>query len=509
MILLAACARGEPQDNILEIPVPPVVIEEIPDQDSYPAEDNNIIVESDNTLLDIPPVNEYLIFLDFEPEERLIRGHESVRYTNRTGVPLDELVFRVPLNAWSANEAMVPYPVEFHNLIFRNGHSYGSMEILHVSQDSEELAFILSGTVLNISLPRTLAPYETIQIHIQFEAYIPMIAHRIGANEHAVWAGTFLPTEAVFGIDGWHTEPYYPMGRPFMMEAANYIVEISTPRGYIVAGTGTKSEVYFDDRKVTTFIAHMTRDFAFAISPYFQRVSQQIPSGAVEVILYHYTPELPIERILNIALETMTFFEETVGPYPYPQLSIVETDMFRSGEKFSAMIFMDSVHLRTSQTLSSLRHEIGNQWFSVVVGTNPIEESWLSGGLTHFLHGGLLGQPRELRAAIERDHMYLTERIGQIRNIDSRRIASRIDLYETWHDYFRIQHRKAQLMFYSLYREMGEENFRELLREYYMQFAFRIASSSDFITLAEEIHGRSLQRFFSYWLNSVELPDLP
>jgi hypothetical protein len=507
IILFAACGNGEPQENMPDIPVPPVYIAEYPrPADALPA--NEPAEYPALPEADVPPFNEYFISLNFEPETRIIRGMGRVAYTNRNDIPLNELVFRVPLNAWNEDEAVTPYPPEFHDSIFRRGRSYGFMEISHVSQDNEALPFTREGTVLTIGLLRPLEPNETTQVHMQFEAYIPMIAHRSGANEQAVWAGAFLPVEAVFDANSraWHTEPYYPVGTPFILDIASYTVEITTPLGYMAAGTGIKTETELDDQRVTTFTANMSRDFAFAISPYFQRATQLTPSG-VEINLYHYSPYMPAERILNAAVEAMTFFEETIGAYPYPQLCIVETDMFRSGVHFSAVIFMDSSHLRTSAALTSLRSEIGRQWFSVIIGSNPIEEAWLNGGLAHFLHEGLLDRPRQLREMAERSHRDLS--LSPVYNDNVRRIATRISSYESWMDYFRIQHRKAQIMFYALYREMGRENFKDLLREYYRQFAFRIATSADFIALAEEIHGSSLQNFFNYWLNTTELPELP
>ena len=503
LAVMAACGDGGNIENMPEIIVPPIIIADadLPGDLPVLAVDEPPLPEPD-----IPTINEHNISLYFEPETRMIFGIQSVRYTNRTDTVFNELVFRAHLNAWDGSE--IPYSAEFYERIFRRGRDYGFMEISHVSQDNEELPFILRGTVLTIDLARPLEPDETIHLNIQFEAYIPEIAHRIGANERAVWiGGAFFPVEAVFGPEGWHIEPYYPVGRPFIQDVANYTVDITTPLGYIVAGTGVKTENYLYDSKITTFTAQLARDFAFAISPYFHR-SVKTTSTGVGINLYHYTSDLDVERILDVAADAITMFEEMIGPYPYPNLCIVETDMFRAGEAFSSIVFMDSNHLRTSPTLHSLRNEIGRQWFSIIIGGNPIEETWLNGGLALLLQENLLGQP-ELRDLIERDHIDLQEWQHLIYSEDSRRIASRIDSYERWTDYFRIQHRKARIMFYALYREMGEENFMYLLREYYRQFAFQIAASEDFIELAEEIHGRSLRRFFSQWLYTTELPELP
>ena len=474
-LILTGCAGHHTPEN--DVPIPSVIFAEaaMPLQPILPAE------EPIQPEPDIPPFNEYIISMEFEPETRIIRGIESVRYTNRSPYFLDELIFRAFLS---------------------------HMDIHHVFWDNEELDFSLNGTILSIQLPRYLEPDETMQLRIQFEAYIPTGIGRIGANEQAIWAGAFLPVEAVLGSRGWHTESYYPIGSPFILDVANYIVEIITPIGYVVAGTGTKTEEYLDDKKVTSFTAPMTRNFAFAISPYFQTATRLTYSDR-EIRLYHYTPNLPIEHILDVAEESMTIFEQTIGAYPFPQISIIETDIFRPGESFSSVIFIDGNPLRLSSSLSGLRTGIGKQWFSVIIGNNQIDEAWLSGGLTLLVQDGLLDYPDELRSLIEWERGYLYNWQHLIYNEDSRRIISRISDYQNWTDYIRIQYRKARIMFYALYVELGSEVFFELLREYFRQYAFKIATAQDFMTLAEELHENDLQDFFNYWLNTTEIPELP
>jgi len=471
IFILAGCTSGQLPE--IDVPIPSVIFaESTMPAHAHPTEEI-IPLEPD-----IPSFNEYHISMEFDAATKRINGIESVRYTNRGLETLDYLVFRAFLS---------------------------DMDVHHVFWDNEELAFDLSGTALNIQLPRGLEPEETMQIRIQFEAYIPLGSGRVGANQYAAWAGAFLPVEAVLG-NGWHTESYYPVGSPFMLDVANYTVEITTPIGYIVAGTGIKNEDYLEDRKITSFSAPMVRNFAFAISPYFQ-IDTRITQSDREIRLYRYSDDFPIDRILDIAEETMTIFEETIGAYPFPQLSIVETDIFRNGESFSNIIFISDNPHRAISGLSGLRIGVGKQWFSIIVGNNMIDEAWLSGGLVTLINEGLLERPEELQALIQREYIYLHSRQDLI-NEDINRIGSRISDYQNWEDYLRVQYRKARIMFYALMQEIGDETFKELLREYFRQFAFSIASAEDFITLAEEMHGSDLQGFFEYWLNLTRLPEV-
>jgi aminopeptidase N len=66
----------------------------------------------------------------------------------------------------------------------------------------------------------------------------------------------------------------------------------------------------------------------------------------------------------------------------------------------------------------------------------------------------------------------------------------------------------AGLLLHSLRREVGDEAFFNILREYLSRYQYLNATTSDFIDIAEEISGRDLKPFFDSWLYEVELPPV-
>jgi len=390
-LFLSACGQAGQPDGFEMPPLPQISISEFVEH----PEDLIVVPAAEETFPQepIPMFNEYIVSLEYEPFSRVINGIVNVRYTNRTNDYIQELFFNVPF--------------------------YRHMQISHIFLDNDELYFMQSGSGLIIDLLRPVYTEETINIHIHFDAYIPALPISTGANNYAIWGGAFLPIEVSHNM-------------------LSFTVEITTPHSYQVAGTGTKTETYFDELKVTAFSAFPTRDFAFAISPYFQRSSVMSPSGLVEINFYHYSEGLPIEHIQNVAAETFSFFEQLVGAYPYSQLCITETDLWQEALGFSALILIDSEYLRESANLYALRSQIARQWFSVIIGGETQNDAWLHDNLVQFLLNG-----------------------------------------ET-------------PLFNELLSQMGQENFTALLREYYTQFAFQIASADDFINLAEEVNGARL-----------------
>ncbi|MCL2707649.1 MAG: M1 family metallopeptidase [Defluviitaleaceae bacterium] len=504
-LLSASCGRLPPS-------APSESFGPSPEKEAGQESDENEIEgvpEEQSPPVEIPLYNEYAVAMEIEPESRTVGGHMRVKYTNRSETALGELVLRVYLNAFKEDEKIKPFFDVFEEKVFALGVDYGFMEIRHVSEDNSELSFELDGTVLTVILDEPLEPDETIQLRIQFEAYVPLIAHRTGANERAIWCGMFLPVLSVFNGSAWDKSPYYPAGDPFFLESANYTVEITAPSEYEIAGTGVKFETMLEDRMVTTFHARMARDFAFALSNEFMVEEAAAESGA-DVFFYHYSDDLDAKAVVGAAVDAIAFMEDRVGLYPYRQLTIVETDMFVSGGmEFSTIVFIDSDYLRRTSNYATVVHEVIHQWFYNIVGNNQIEEAWIDEGLTMYLQEEFFYKTEEeLRSKMERDHASLKLVHDTVEGTANRRISSGIAGYTGWSDYHRIKYTKPKLMLYALRRIIGDDGFTRLLWDFFNIYSFRVATGNDFISVAEEVHGESLKSFFNEWLNGAFLPDL-
>jgi aminopeptidase N len=56
---------------------------------------------------------------------------------------------------------------------------------------------------------------------------------------------------------------------------------------------------------------------------------------------------------------------------------------------------------------------------------------------------------------------------------------------------------------------VGDDHFFQILRTYTARYQYGNASTQDFIDVAEEVSGQSLDDFFQAWLYAEELPELP
>ena len=483
--LLSACNRKivppDENSNEIEITTPPT-------DEPTPTEPDNIP--------EIPTHNDYNISLDINPHTRTITGTSRVVFTNRLQEPLTQILFSLPHSAFREDAEWVPFFPEQEAGIFKHGHDYSEFKILYILINDEPVEYTVNEIILTIDLARDIFPGETIWISIQFYAYIPMIAHRTGANEYAMWFGSFIPMLSFDGVESRR------IGTQLFLETANFIVDITTPIDFIVTGTGLRSEEPNEETqtKITRFEANSVRDFGFAVSAYF--ISEYIlTESGIRIHLYYYSDFENTESFLEQARQIIEYYEYRIGRYPFRDIYIIETDMFVQGVESSGIAFMDSNAIRQPNILA-LANILCRQWFFNIVGYDPIRETWLGKGLAMYLRASFVhANDDDLRAFME------TERLL---------IAHRTDLYmtdaswtyETWVDFFSAQYRKPMFMFYSLHLLMGDD-FWVFLDRFYHVFSFGIASGEDFMLMAEDIYGESLEEFFNDWIFSGTVPILP
>ncbi|MDR1689684.1 MAG: M1 family metallopeptidase [Clostridiales bacterium] len=467
--------------------------------DTSPAQETNQNTEEETFH------NTYTVTIDVDPVTRNISGITKVKYKNKTGAEMSAVYFNLNLNAFRPGVTPKPFFVQSQDKVFENGTDYGGMDIITATVNGAAAEFEAIDTTLKLNMPTALLPNEETEIVLQFEAYIPKISHRAGANDFAIWFGNFLPTLSVYDEFGWHTTSYYPAGDPFYTEIANYAVTINTPPNYTVAATGVEEVTETETVKTTKLNARLVRDFAFAISDKYIKTTVTAASG-VEVNLYTYSPDVDTARILDTASRSLDYFSSLISNYPYRQLDIAETGMFISGGmEYPQLIFMDSGYLYTDASLETITHETVHQWFYNIVGNNQVKEAWLDEGLCAMVQESFKYSNDEIENRMAQEYERLK---AVLPDIENKGLLSDLSVYGTWSDYYNIQYRRGKLMFYSLSKKMGGEKFNDFLKTYYTKYAYKISGRKEVIATAEEVYGEPLTDFFDGWMQNFELPPL-
>lgn len=454
-----------------------------------------------------PYYNTYNVSLDVSPDTGRVSAIEKIDYRNTTGESLDELFLNVYLNAFTEKCTYIPYSEDTADKIFINGAEYAEFNINSITVNSADVSYSLNNTVLNLKLREPLAPNEDAVITLYFEAYVPEIAHKTGRNANSIWLGNFIPTLSVYDGGRWLKSYYYPTGDSVFADIANYNVAITAPASYAVIAGGQGETVSYGDKNTTTFSIKMVRNFAAAIGRGYSRSSVETSDG-VYINLYHTTKNADaVDSLLNNIKASIEYYTKNIGSYPYSQLDIAETDYFTGADaQFSRLALIDASIISSSDedVFSSL--EFGLQWFGAIIGVDKSSESWLAEGPSVFLQSYIAEKnPVVLAESMEAKHDALSEALRYEKHPE---LENTLAAYETWTSFENVQKRRSELMFYALYRKMGQDKFSKFLIEYCSIYSFKNTASKDMISLAEKIYGGDLSEFFNDWIRGNELPPL-
>ncbi|MGB9665192.1 MAG: M1 family aminopeptidase, partial [Ignavibacteria bacterium] len=191
------------------------------------------------------------------------------------------------------------------------------------------------------------------------------------------------------------------------------------------------------------------------------------------------------------------------------------------GMEYPGIVFMGrglAGGIMSKNTAAVIIHEIGHNWFPMMLNSNEVEYAFQDEGFNTFFTNlameDLYGRENN-RFAIDnwlkkyipnsdiRTEDYAEVISYQLTGYDEP-ILTHSDRYEQTFAYFPNSYSKTSMVLFMLQYVMGENAFSELWREYYTRFLFQKIYPEDFFNLADEIYqkynGRkSLRWFFDQW----------
>ncbi len=209
-------------------------------------------------------------------------------------------------------------------------------------------------------------------------------------------------------------------------------------------------------------------------------------------------PPVPLER----QGEMITFFEELFGPYPFDEYGIAVVDGFEAAlENQTLSIFGRGLVDFPSFFETVLVHELAHQWFGNSVTPADWGDIWLNEGFATYAEWLWIEHtrgPAALDATVrgERNRLALTADLRPPGNPAANDLFS-VSVY-VW----------GGLTLHALRLEVGDDAFFETLRTYYATFEDSVATTADFIAVAEAISGSDLSDLFDKWLYSATVPEL-
>ena len=416
----------------------------------------------------------------------------------------------------------------------------------------------LVDTMMRVNLPQPLKPGQKFNYRIAWHYKLndsERTRGRSGFEEYddgnkifeiAQW---FPRVAAYTDVRGWQNKAFLGRGE-FTLEFGDYKVAITVPDDHIVTATGELQnpkqclEKTWQDRlkkaesvkapmfiitpeeakkneksrpkgtKTWIFEAKNVRDFAWASSRKFiwDAVKHRLSTSGKPVWAMSFYPNegepLWSKYSTHAIIHTLNVFSKYTFDYPYPVAISVNGPVY--GMEYPMICFngpqpeKDGTYTeRTKHSLISvIIHEVGHNWFPMIVNSDERQWSWMDEGLCSFLQTVTESEWQK----------------GYPSRADPRKIVS----YMSSGGQMPIMTNSESILQFGpnayskpatgllILREtiMGREVFDEAFQEYSHRWMFKRPEPSDFFRTMEDAAGIDLDWFWRSWFYTTQKVDI-
>jgi hypothetical protein len=486
----------------------------------------------------------YTIRASLEPTTAKVQGHVEVTYENRSPHDLRELAIHLYQNAHKAG-----------NLRNRYLEITGGVTVANVTVDGEPLpdagrgqrgdrrgpSHRTIGTVMTLTLPEPLRSGDSVVVAMEWEYQVPKRgAPRNGHDDfHTYYLGYWYPQIAVFeDVARDFVADQYLTNAEFYMGYADYDVEFTAPKGWLVRATGelgnpenvltdaarerlaaalagrdivhviTKEDLEAGrvtrmdrgDALTWRYRARNVRDVAVSISDRYvwDATHAVVPNrdGDAEdgIAMIHavYRPEgRGFERSAEYARHTIEHMSKHVYPYPWPHMTVCG-GVIGGGMEFPMMTICGS------GGLGLVAHELIHMWFPMLVGSNEKAHAWQDEGFTDFFTDYVTAAFSQREPAGRRG---IQGYLGVAARGEIAPLMTHGDYYPAGGrgDYGFASYTKSSAILLQLRDLIGEDVFFAAFRKYVADWAHKHPLPQDFFNAFGTAAGRDLDWYFRTW----------
>ena len=438
--------------------------------------------------------------------------------------------------------------------VFEGGHHINAVR----DARGNALRHTVVGTMMRVDLPQPLAPGQNTVFNVDWDYQIND-AKRLGGRsgyeffpadgnyiyEIAQW---FPRMCAYYDVTGWQQKQFLGSGE-FTLEFGNYRVRITAPDDHVVAATGvlqnpqevltptqrqrlkqaeaSKTPVFVvtpqeakanesskpKGRKTWVFAADNVRDFAFASSRKFiwDAAGVNVEGNRVLAMSLYPNEGEPLwsKYSTHAIIHTLNVYSRHTFAYPYPVAQSINGPV--GGMEYPMICFNgprplpDGTYPASTKygLISVVIHEVGHNYFPMIVNSDERQWTWMDEGLNTFLqylaeqewetgYPSRRGEPKDIVAYMKSEDqvpiMTNSESVLQFGNNAYGKPATALNvLRET---------------------VLGRELFDYAFKEYARRWKFKRPTPADFFRTMEDASGVDLDWFWHGWFYTTEHADI-
>ena len=436
----------------------------------------------------------------------------------------------------------------------------GGTKVLEVSDNSNNrrLNFRVVGTNMRVDLPTPLDSKQQFRFKVRWTYNIPdaTLIRARGGFEHFDKDGNniyeiaqWFPRLCAYSdVVGWQHKEFLGRGE-FTLEFGDYLVSLTVPSDHIVASTGElmnpddvltetqrqrlkqaagaakpvfivtpdeakeNQKASVNNKKTWVFQAQNVRDFAFASSRRFIWDAIGHNSGGNRVMAMSFYPNeaepLWSQYSTHAIVHTLKVYSKYTFHYPYPVAISVNGPVY--GMEYPMICFngprpeADGTYTKRTKyaLISVIIHEVGHNYFPMIVNTDERQWTWMDEGLNSFL---------QYLSEVEWEDDY-PSRSGEPQKITSyMKSGNQVPIMTNSESILQFgpngYSKPATAL--NILREtvLGREVFDFAFKEYSQRWMFKRPFPADFFRSMEDASGVDLDWFWRGWFYSTDHVDI-
>jgi hypothetical protein len=338
----------------------------------------------------------------------------------------------------------------------------------------------------------------------------------------------WIPQVAIYDdVHGWNTLPYLGSGE-FYTNFGDYNVEISAPKEFVVVATGelqNENDVFTPEQVAALgeakkssatitiigkedvgnlktrpqkeewltwkFKAENVRTFAWACSDAFILDAASVDGVLVQTAYPEEGGEV-WAKATQMMCKAIAGYNQRLIPYPYPAATNVLGP--EGGMEYPMIVFCNGT--RESSVYGVTTHEIGHNWFPMMINTDERRYAWMDEGVNTFINGYSTEDwfgPQEKNENDPGEFAFLM------------RVAQGVPIHtppdQVPNDMLGLLQYSKPAVGLTLLREtiLGPERFDFAFKEYMNLWKFKSPQPADFFRTIENAAGADLAWFWRGW----------
>ncbi len=488
---------------------------------------------------------DYTIACTLDTTKEEINGTVDITYTNNSPDELNYLWLQLDQNLFTTHSrGHLATPVggyRFGNIEFEGGDSIHSISATeHGSTITPE--FLVTDTRMQVWLKEPLKPKgDKITLKIAYSFRIPPNgSDRMGItqtqNGKIYQIAQWYPRMEVYDdIQGWNTLPYLGAGE-FYLEYGDFDYSVTVPANLVLTGSGelqnpnevlTSTEMdrlnkaRSSDSRVFVITSdeigksntrpknngtltwhykmRQSRDVSWACSKAFIWDAAQVnlPDNKKSLAMSFYPVECASDSSWNRSTEylkfSIEFYSKNYYVFTYPCASNVAGRV--NGMEYPGIIFCN-MHAKHGGLFFVTTHEIGHNWFPMVVGSDERKYAWMDEGFNTFIN--TYSGENFNNGEYQRDQTMkkLTDFMNRPNNKPIMTYPDVIDAKELGNLAYFKPAKGLQILKEVV---IGSKRFDYAFKNYIAHWAFKHPQPQDFFRSMNDALGEDLNWFWKEW----------